>query len=121
MSSRHFDHFEYNACAVQEGGGKGSGPPPPEKSQKYRVLAILVRIPWKITKLPGQHSMVGHHRPASETSFGGPMMAPHLVVFGPSYQLNNRFQSRVGPTLKKHSGSAHVIYNKDPPRTSTII
>ena len=36
--------------------------------------------PLKITKLPSQHSMVGHNRHASETPFqwrfaGGPMMA----------------------------------------------
>ena len=46
------------------------GSDPPGKSQTYiKVLAILVRIPWKITKLPSQHSMTGHHRPASETPF----------------------------------------------------
>ena len=43
-------------------------------------LLILVQILWKITKLPSQHSMLGLHRPVSETSFkwrfaGGPMMA----------------------------------------------
>ena len=27
------------------------------------------RIPWKITKLPSQNLMLGHHRPASETPF----------------------------------------------------
>ena len=26
-------------------------------------LAILVQIPWKITQLPSQHSMLGHHLP----------------------------------------------------------
>ena len=40
----------------------------PEKSQNYSFsLAILVLIPWKITKLPSQHSMLGHHRPPNET------------------------------------------------------
>ena len=33
------------------GGGKGSGLSP-EKSQILGFLARLVRIPWKITKLP---------------------------------------------------------------------
>ena len=61
--------------------GEAGGPDPPDKSQKYRVsLAILVRIPCKSTKLPSQHSMLGQHRPASETPFkwrfaGGPMFA----------------------------------------------
>ena len=37
-------------------------------------------IPWIIIKLPSQHSMLGHHRYASETPFkwrfaGGPMIA----------------------------------------------
>ena len=61
--------------------GRTGGPEPHEKSQKISVfLAILVKIPWKITKLPSQHSMLGHHRPASETPFKlrfacGPIMA----------------------------------------------
>ena len=49
-------------------------PPPPEKSQKYSFIAILDWIPWKSTRLPSQHSMLGHHRHASETT--------HIVVFG---------------------------------------
>ena len=32
-------------------------------------LSILVRIPWKITKLESQHSMSGHHRPANDGPF----------------------------------------------------
>ena len=52
-----------------QGGGGGQGVRIPENSQHHRVsfLAILVRIPWKITKLPSQHSMLGLNRPASET------------------------------------------------------
>ena len=43
-------------------------------------LAILVQIPFEITKLPIQHLMLGHHEPASKALFktgftGGPMMA----------------------------------------------
>ena len=58
------------------------GPDPPEKSQKYRgFLTILVRITCKTTKLTSQPSVLGHHRPASETPFkwhfaGWPTMAP---------------------------------------------
>ena len=41
-------------------GDKGSGPPPPEKSQRYRVsLQYWSRSPEKITKLPRQHLMLG--------------------------------------------------------------
>ena len=71
--------------ADQEGGGdRGSGPPPPEKSQKYSFIAILDR-----------------HRYASET--------PHIVVFGSSLlslTLKNNVV-KVGPLLAKLSGSAH--------------
>ena len=67
------------ACADPHGGGGGGGgaggPDLPEKSQY-----IGFRSSPKMTKLPSQHSMSGHHRHASETPFkwrfaGGPMMA----------------------------------------------
>ena len=59
------------------------GPDPhPLKNHKTILgfLAILVRIPCKITKVPNQYSMLDQHRPASEAQFqwrfaGGPMMA----------------------------------------------
>ena len=71
-------------CADPEGGcGEQGVWTHPGKSQSYRKkgsLAILVRIPWKVTKLPSQHSMFGHYRPISETPFKwrfaeGPIMA----------------------------------------------
>ena len=92
------------------GGGKGSGPhPPPGKLKNIVFLSILVRVPWKITKLPSQFSMTGHHRPASETPFkwrfaSGPIMAPLLVVFvsppPPPYQLKTFLQSSWTPSDK---------------------
>ena len=65
--------------ADPEGGGTGD-PDLPENHKNIEFLAILVQIPWKITKLPSHHSMLGHHQHASETPFkwrfaGGPMMA----------------------------------------------
>ena len=77
---------EYVCVCVGGGGGQGSctptsSPPHPLKDHKIKgFLAILVRIHRKITKLPSQHSMLGHHPHASETSFkwhftGRPMMA----------------------------------------------
>ena len=68
-------------CGSRGGGGGDRGSGPPWKSQKnIGFLAILVQIPWKITKLPSQHSTLSHHQHASETPFkwrfaGGPMMA----------------------------------------------
>ena len=53
------------------GGGMGSRPPPPapEKLQNIGFLCNTVSDPLKTKKLPSQHSMLGHHRPASETPF----------------------------------------------------
>ena len=51
-------------------GGKDPEGPDPLENHKFKLkdsLAILVRIPCKITKLPSQYSMLGHYRPASET------------------------------------------------------
>ena len=62
-------------------GDRGSGPPPPPENYKnIEFLSTTGPDPLKITKLPIQHSMLGHHRPASETPFkwrfaGGPLMA----------------------------------------------
>ena len=81
-------------------GDRGSGPPPPRKSQKYSFIAIPGRIHWKSTRLPSQHSMLGHHRHTSET--------PHIVVFGSSLLLlTKKNVVKVGHLLAKLSGSAH--------------
>ena len=63
----------------------GTGGPDPLENYKnngFLIIALLVQIPWKITKLPSKHSMIGHHQHTSETPFngvlpfnGGPMMA----------------------------------------------
>ena len=53
---------------------------PRENHKNIGFLCNTSPDPLKITKLPSQHSMLGHHRHASETPFqwrfaGGPMMA----------------------------------------------
>ena len=53
------------ACADQEAG---TGP---DKSQNIGVSSNTGPDPLKLAKLPSQHSMLGHHRHASET----PLMA----------------------------------------------
>ena len=62
--------------------GETGGPDPlhPEKSQKYSFFSNTGLNPLKITKLPKQHSMLGHYQHTSETPFkwrfaGGPIMA----------------------------------------------
>ena len=60
-------------------GDRGSGPP----LKNHKNIGFLSNTGLdllNITKLPIQHSMLGHHRHASETTFkwrfaGGPMMA----------------------------------------------
>ena len=61
---------------------------------------MLVRIPWKIIKLPSQNSMLGHHRPASETPFNG------TRIPSPLFDLKKNVD-KVGPPPKKLSGSAY--------------
>ena len=56
-------------CGSRGGGGGtgGSGP----ILENYKNIGTLNTgpDPLKITKLPIQHSMLGYHRPASETPF----------------------------------------------------
>ena len=61
-------------------GGGGAGAPPPENHRNIGFISNTGPEPLKIEKLPSQHSILGHRRHASETSFkwrfaGGPMMA----------------------------------------------
>ena len=74
-------------CRIER-GDRGSRSPLKKITKLYGFLAILVWIPWKITKLPSQHSMLGHHRHASETPFkwrfaGRPMMVQFLWYLDP--------------------------------------
>ena len=46
-------------------------PPPPGKSKDIEFPSDTGPDPLKITKLPSQHLMLGHHRLASETPFIG--------------------------------------------------
>ena len=66
------------------GGGGAGGPDHHPLKNKKKNIEFLGNTgpPLKITKLhvPSQHSMLGHHRHASETPFklrftGGPMVA----------------------------------------------
>ena len=73
------------SCADPDGGGTGSGPP----LENYKNIGFLSNTgpdPLKITKLSSQHSMFGHHRPASETPFkwhfaGGQLMARYNGIW----------------------------------------
>ena len=65
-----------NTMRGSRGGDSGSGPPPPhEKSQNIGFLSNTGPDPLKITKLPSQHSMLGHHRHAIVTPLNGVSLA----------------------------------------------
>ena len=51
------------------GSSEGTGGPDPLKKQKNIGFPSNINPDLKITKLPSQHSMVGHYRHASETPF----------------------------------------------------
>ena len=94
-----------DTCAgPEEGGGGAQGPDPTEKIQKLGFLSNTGPDPLKITKLPSQHSMLGHQRHATETPFklrftDGPVMARlrGILIISPLIQE------------KKLSGSAHDV------------
>ena len=61
------------------GGGGGGGQGVRKNHKNIGFLSNTGPDPLKITKLSSQHSMLGHHRPSSKTTFkwnfaGGPMM-----------------------------------------------
>ena len=56
-----------DACAVSEGRGRGPDPLPLENYKNTGFLSNTGPDVLKIINVPIQHSMLGHHRPASET------------------------------------------------------
>ena len=98
-------------------GGQGARTSPLENYKNIGFLSNIGSDPLKITKLPIQHSMLGHHRHASETpSFvWGAVDDPLIVVLDPfsphqaKTKQNKRKQKKVEPPLTKLSGSAHEI------------
>ena len=56
-----------------EMSGVGIRPPPPHKAIWFlRLVLVRTPPPWKITKLPSQHSKLGHLWPANETPYHRP-------------------------------------------------
>ena len=98
---------------IQRGWDRGSGPP--FKNHKNRGFLSNTRPdpppPRKIAKLSSQHSILGHHRPASETPLNGVSLAADddllLVLFGSSFPKSKKTCQNWIPSGKL-SGSAHV-------------
>ena len=92
-----------NHRRIQRGGGGAGGPNPLKKSQKYRFCSNTGPDPLKITKLPSQHSMLGHHRHANETPFSkrrfasGPALSSMWIIS----PLFNYLQKKKKKTKKK--------------------
>ena len=59
------NNFFEKPCADPEGGGTRGSDPPGKLQKNIRFLSNSGPDPLKITKLPIQHSMLGHHRPAN--------------------------------------------------------
>ena len=86
-------------------------PPPPWKITKIGFLSSTGPDPMEITKLPSQHSMLGHHRHASESPLNGVSLAGRWwPVYSCGWILLSPHQLKsvnVGPPLTNLSGSAH--------------
>ena len=77
------------------GGGGGWGARTPKNHKSIGFPSGTGPDPPKIAKLPNQHSMLGHHRPASETPFkwrfaGRPMMARFKWYLDPLTLINEK-------------------------------
>ena len=101
-------------------GGQGVQTPPPLKSHKnIGFLSNTGPDPLKITKLPSQHSMLGHHRHTSETPFrwrftGGPIMARLYWYLDPlsPHQLKKKTPSKLDPPYKNFlEPNMHTVLN----------
>ena len=60
---------------IQRGGTGGPDPPPMKNHKNIEFLSNPGRDSQEFSKLPTQHSTLGHHRHASETSFKGVSLA----------------------------------------------
>ena len=87
-------------------GDRGSGPPM-KNHKNIGSLSNSGPDPLKITKLPSQHSMLGHHKRASETPFNVSTMARLLWYLDlPTPSSTQQKNVKVGPPLTKCSRSA---------------
>ena len=61
--------FIIHVLIQRRGGGQGIWAPHLKNHKNIEFLSNIGLYPLKITKLPSQHSMLGQHRHASETTF----------------------------------------------------
>ena len=77
-----------------EGGGGAGGPDPPPPLKNHNTIGFPSNTgldPLIISRLPSQHSMLGHLRYDSETPFVGVAdVGPLMVVFGSSLSSSTK-------------------------------
>ena len=115
------EHAELSShVRIQRGGDRGPGPPM-ENHKNKGFLSNTGPDPLKITKLPSQHSMLGHHRPASKTPFKwrftGMLMMAHLLWYLEKRKKNVKKDGPPPPPPPpppwKNFGSAHASEARD--------
>ena len=86
-------------CLCADPEGEGVRTPPLCKLTKLQgFIAILVRIPCKITKLPS----LGHHRPASDTPFYGFQVKQSDTTYISGYNLSKLCAYQISEGLFKY-------------------
>ena len=108
----YYDWSTYHMRGIK--GNRRCWSPTSRKITKLQgSLAIRVRFLWKIMKMPWQHSMLGHHRPTSETTLNGVLLAgrcwPVLVMFRSTLSLK-MLSEVIWTPLTKLVGFAHEEY-----------
>ena len=88
-------------CGSRRGGAVGSDPPPLKNNKNVGFLSNTGLDPLKITMLPSQHSMLGHHQHTMMAAYSGIC----LVWILPPLLKKKLCQSWT--PLTKLSGSAH--------------
>ena len=106
----HQKQFSIVSCADPKGGAGGLDPLLLEKSKiNIGFLSNTGPDPLKITKLPSQHSMLGHHPHASETSaYSGIWILPPLINIK---KLKKKTLSKITPFVKTFWISVWVCFN----------
>ena len=102
----------HSMCGSRGGRGQGVRTPPLKNHKNIGFSSSIDPDLLKFTKLPSQHSMVGHYRHTSEMPFSWPTFSGISILSISSTKKNNNIS--VGPPLTKLSGSQHaqVIFPK---------
>ena len=87
-------------CADPE-GGQGVRIPPEKITKNKEFLSKTGPDPLEFSKLPSQHSTLGHHRHASETPFKGVSLAGDIWILSPLKKKNNSDPDQIRMEFRK--------------------